>query len=81
MPWGHLSLRAATTEALEPTARAPHQGKPRRTEALASLLPSASSLCSPHDRPMNPRDKVPSQGRDFNRGADRPRRWQASTSK
>ena len=31
-----------------------------------ALLPSPSSLCSPHDRPMNLRDEVWRQGRDFN---------------
>ena len=39
------------------------------------LLPSQSLLCSPHNRPMNPRDKVLKQGRDFNWGVSRPRRW------
>ena len=38
-------------------------------------------LHSPHHRPLNPRDKLLRQERDFNQGACRPRRWQASTSK
>ena len=45
------------------------------------LSPSPSSLCSLQDRPVNPRDEVLRQGRDFNQGASRPRRWQASASK
>jgi len=45
------------------------------------LFLSPSSLCSPHDRPMNLRDKVLRQGRDFNWGAGRLRRWQANASK
>ena len=43
--------------------------------------PSSSSLCSLHNRPMNARDQVLRQGRDFNQGAGRRRRWQASGSK
>ena len=39
------------------------------------LLPSQSLLCSPHNRPMNLRDKVLRQGRDFNWGVSQPRRW------
>ena len=46
-----------------------------------SLLLSPSSLCSPQARPVNPRDEVLKQGRDFNWGASRLRRWQANTSK
>ena len=38
------------------------------------LLLSQSLLCSPHNRPMNPRDKVLRQGRDFNWGVSQPRR-------
>ena len=34
-----------------------------------------------HQAPVNPRDKVLRQERDFNRGAGRPTSWQASTSK
>ena len=45
------------------------------------LFPSPSSLYSPHDKPMNLRDKMLRQGRDFNWGACRLRRWQASASK
>ena len=45
------------------------------------LLLSSSSLCSPHDRPMNTRDKVLRQGRDFNLRTGRPRIWQSRTSK
>ena len=33
---------------------------------LEVVLPSPSSLCSPHHRPMNPRDEVLRQRRDFN---------------
>ena len=44
------------------------------------LLLSPSSLCLLHDRPMNPRGGVEAK-RDFNWGASRPRRWQASVSK
>ena len=46
-----------------------------------SLLLSPSSLCSPQARPVKPRDEVLKQGRDFNWGASRLRRWQANTSK
>ena len=42
---------------------------------------SPSSLCSLNGRPMNPRDEVLRQGRDFNPGAGRLRRWQGSASK
>ena len=45
------------------------------------LLPSPSLLCSPHNRPVNLRDKVLRQGRDFKWGVSQPRRWQASASK
>ena len=45
------------------------------------ISPSPSSLFLAHDRPMNPRDEALRQGRDFNQGASRPRRWMASTSK
>ena len=31
-----------------------------------ALLPSPRLLCLPHDRPMNLRDEVWRQGRDFN---------------
>ena len=44
------------------------------------MLLSPSSLTSPHDRPMNPRDEGLRQGRDFNQGASSPRKWQASQS-
>ena len=46
-----------------------------------NMLPSPNSLYPPHNRPMNPRDKVLRQGRDFNWGTSRPRRWQANASK
>ena len=45
------------------------------------VLQSPSSLCLPHDGPVKPRDKVVRQGRDFNPGAGRLSRWQASASK
>ena len=48
---------------------------------VSKLLASPGSLCSLHDRPRNPRDEMSRQGRDFNRGSGRPRRWQASASK
>ena len=35
------------------------------------MLLSPNSLCLPHDRPLNPRDEVLRQGRDFNPGAGR----------
>ena len=45
------------------------------------VLLRSSPLCLPHHRPMNLRDEGLRQGRDINRGAHWPRRWQASTSK
>ena len=42
--------------------------------SLKEVLPSPGSLCSPHQRPMNPSNEVLRQGRDFNQGAGRPRR-------
>ena len=45
------------------------------------MLPSPSSLCLLHDRPRNPRDKMFRQGRDFNEGTRRQRRWQVRNSK
>ena len=42
-----------------------------------NLLPSTSLLCSPK-RPMNLRDQVLRQGRDFNWGAGSLRKWQGS---
>ena len=44
------------------------------------MLLSPSSLCSLYNRPRNPRNKMLRQGRDFNQGASRPRRWRARTS-
>ena len=44
------------------------------------MLLSPSSLSSPHNRPMNPREEGLKQGRDFNQGASSQRKWQASES-
>ena len=59
----------------------------QKTKTMASdhitlwQIEGPSLLCLPQDRPMNPRHKVSRQGRNFNRGASRPKRWQASASK
>ena len=47
----------------------------------SKMLSSPTLLCSLHDRPINLRDKILRQKEDFNQGAGRPRRWQASASK
>ena len=44
------------------------------------MLLSPSLLCLLHNRPRNPRNKILRQGRDFNQGASRLRRWRARTS-
>ena len=41
-----------------------------------AVLPSPSSLRSPHDRPINPRRGVEARNSDFIQKANRPRRWQ-----
>ena len=43
-------------------------------------LLSPSLVCSPHERPVNPRVEVLRQGRGFNWGTSRPRRPLASSS-
>ena len=58
---------------LPPTGKAHGAPGPSVTESKLALLTA--------QRPTNPRDEVLRQGRDFNRGVGRPKRWQASASK
>ena len=57
---------------LPPTGKAHGTPGPSVTESKLALLAARS---------MNPRDEVLRQGRDFNRGVGRPKRWRASASK
>ena len=44
----------------------------RTLGGMVLLLPNPSLLCSPHRRPVNPRDELLRQGRDFiQKAADR----------
>ena len=71
-PWGHKE--SDTTDRLNnmPKSSCWHH---------LLLLASSNSLCLPHNRPTNSRDKGLKQGRDLNMRVSWPRRCQAGASK
>ena len=83
--WDHNSPQGIEPVTLAISVSSPNNWTARKfpnclTNTIILLL-GPSLLCLLHNRPVNPRDEVLRQGRDFNRGAGRQRRWQASTSK
>ena len=64
-------------------SRSRGSGSPKlmtRAQKTRKLLPSPSSLCLPHDRPMNRRRGAEARSNNFIWKGGRPRRWQTSVS-